>query len=162
MSELRAALEGAGFRDVSTYVQSGNVVLSSSASQERVSRDVNVLIKARFGFDIAVLVRSRDELAAVVRHNPLKKHADDPKRYLVTFMSAPPPTELVQRVRAAAAPRELLAVKGREVYSWHPAGVGRSPLWERLGAKVPGIVATSRNWTSVTTLLAMADGSTDR
>jgi uncharacterized protein (DUF1697 family) len=104
-----------------------------------------------------VLVRSRDELAQVVRHNPLRKIADDPKRYLVTFMSTSPSAALVQRMRAVAGPHEQFAVKGREVSSWHPAGVGRSPLWERLAAKVPGITATTRNWTTVATLLAMAD-----
>ena len=157
MLELRSALEAAGFRDVGTYLQSGNVVLSSAASPERVVNDVNALIKKRFGLDIAVVVRSRGELAQVVRHNPLRKIADDPKRYLVTFMSTSPPAELVQRMHAVAGPHEELAVKGCEIYSWHPAGVGRSPLWARLGGKLPGIVSTSRNWSTVTALLAMAD-----
>lgn len=80
MPELRASLEGAGFRDVSTYVQSGNVVLSSRASSQRVTRDVNALIKKRLGLDVIVLVRSHAELAEVVRRNPLAKIAVDPKR----------------------------------------------------------------------------------
>lgn len=157
MAELRAALEDAGFRDVRTYLQSGNVVLSAQDSADRVVGDIHTLVKKRFGFDIAVLVRSRDEIAQVVRLNPLRNEANDPKRYLVTFMSAAPPPELVQRLRAAAGAQELLAVKGREVYSWHPGGVGRSPLWERLAAKVPSIIATTRNWTTATVLLSMAD-----
>ena len=162
MPELRAALEAAGFRDVSTYVKSGNVLLSSTKQPERVARDVNVLIKERFGLDIAVVVRSREELAQIVRHNPLRKVVNDPKRHLVTFMSAAPPAEWVQLMRDGAGPQEQLTVKGREVYSWHPAGVGRSPLWERLAGKLPDITATTRNWTTVTTLAAMADGTTDR
>ncbi|HKW68984.1 MAG TPA: DUF1697 domain-containing protein [Candidatus Dormibacteraeota bacterium] len=162
MPELRAALEAAGFRDVSTYVQSGNVLLSSTKQPERVARDVNVLIKERFGLDIAVVVRSREELAQIVRHNPLRKVVNDPKRHLVTFMSAAPPAEWVQLMRDEAGPQEQLTVKGREVYSWHPAGVGRSPLWERLAGKLPDITATTRNWSTVTTLAAMADGTTDR
>ena len=162
MPELRAALEAAGFRDVSTYVKSGNVLLSSTKQPERVARDVSVLIKKRFGLDIAVVVRSREELAQIVRHNPLRKVVNDPKRHLVTFMSAAPPAELVQLMRDGAGPQEQLTVKGREVYSWHPAGVGRSPLWERLAGKLPDITATTRNWSTVTTLAAMADGTTDR
>ena len=162
MPELRSALGQAGFRDVGTYVQSGNIVLSSKAAPERVASDVHGLIKKRFGLDIVVVVRSREELAQVVRHNPLRSIANDPKRYLVTFMSTAPPAEVVQRMRAGAGPHEEFAVKGREVYSWHPAGVGRSPLWERLAAKLPGIAATTRNWTTVTTLLAMADDLTAR
>jgi uncharacterized protein (DUF1697 family) len=162
MPELRTALEGQGFRDVRTYVQSGNVVLSSRASADRVAGSVGALIKKRFGLNIAVIARSRDELAAVVRSNPLRKIAADPKRYLVTFMSAAPPDDVVQRMRSASALEETFVIKGREVYSWHPQGVGRSPLWERLAGKALGVSATSRNWTTVTTLLAMADGRTAR
>ena len=58
MPELRAALGADGFRDVTTYVQSGNVVLSSRASPERVAKRVNAVIKQRLGLDIVVLVRS--------------------------------------------------------------------------------------------------------
>ena len=162
MPELRATLERGGFGDVSTYVQSGNVVLSSRASPDRVSKDVNALIKGRFGRDIVVLVRSGGELAEVVRRNPLAKIAVDPKRHLVTFLSTELPRELIDRLTALAGEREQFSVIGREVYSWHPAGVGRSPLWERLGGKALGVAATSRNWTTVTTLLAMADESTSR
>lgn len=162
MSELRASLEAAGFRDVGTYVQSGNVVVSSKASPERVAKDVNRIVKQRFGFDVSVLVRSHAELADVVRRNPLVKIAADPKRYLVTFMSADLPDGVVERMRAAAGPNEEFVVIGREVYSWHPDGVGRSPLWERLAGKTVGIAATSRNWSTVTTLLSMADDSTAR
>ena len=162
MPELRAALEADGFRDVKTYVQSGNIVLASRASPERVAEKVNALIKKRFGFDVIVLVRSGAELEEVVRRNPLSKVAVDPKRHLVTFTSSPLPRAVVDRMTAVAGPREQFEVIGREVYSWHPAGVGRSPLWERLAGKALGIEATSRNWTTVTTLLAMAHEGTAR
>ena len=162
MAELRAALESAGFRDVKTYVQSGNAVLTSKASPERVAADVHALIKKRFGFDIAVVVRSAEELARVVRRNPLTTVAVDPKHYLVTFLSAELPVAVVDRLHSTAAPQERLVVQGCEIYSWHPAGVGRSPLWEKIAAKGLGVVATSRNWATVTTLLAMAEESADR
>ena len=158
MPDLRAALGAGGFEDVTTYVQSGNIVLSSSASTERVASDVTQLVKQRFGFDVVVLVRSKTQLAEVVARNPLAKIAVDPKRYLVTFLSEELDRDIVDRMRTVAGPEEQFVVIGREVYSWHPAGVGRSPLWERLAARSLGIAATSRNWTTVTTLLAMAAG----
>jgi uncharacterized protein (DUF1697 family) len=162
MPQLREVLTRAGFDDVRTYVQSGNIVLASRASPERVSEEVNRLIKKTFAIDVPVLVRSQRELERVVRRNPLQKVAVDPKRYLVTFMSGELGNEVVQRMRAAAGPHEDFTVIGREVYSWHPAGVGRSPLWERLAGKALGITATSRNWTTVSTLLAMAGDSIPR
>ena len=65
MPELREALAGAGFEDVQTYLQSGNVVLSSDASPEQVAREAERQIAKRFGLDIAVVVRTRDELRAI-------------------------------------------------------------------------------------------------
>jgi uncharacterized protein (DUF1697 family) len=156
MPQLRAALEADAFSDVKTYVQSGNVVVTSRASPERVAQRVRAVIKKRFGIDIGVVVRSHDELKAVVKRNPLRKVATNPKRHLVTFLSAQLSAELRERLKAVAGPEERFAVSGREIYSWHPEGVGRSPLWERLAAKSLGVTATSRNWSTVNTLLAMS------
>ena len=155
MPALRAALEADGFRDVKTYVQSGNVVLSSRSSPERVATRVNALINRRLELDIVVLVRSHHELAEVVRRNPLAKVATNPSRYIVTFLSDELPRGFADDL-AKVAKQEPFALIGREVYSWHPDGIGRTPLWERLASKSLGIAATSRNWTTVTTLLAMA------
>ena len=155
MPALRAALEADGFRDVKTYVQSGNVVLSSRSSPERVATRVNALINKRLELDIVVLVRSHNELAEVVRRNPLAKVATNPSRYIVTFLSDELPRGFADDI-AKVARQEPFAIIGREVYSWHPVGVGRTRLLERLASKSLGIAATSRNWTTVTTLLAMA------
>jgi uncharacterized protein (DUF1697 family) len=161
MPELRAALLAGGFGDVKTYVQSGNLVLSSRASAEGVAKEVNRLVQKQFGFDVVVLVRSRAELEEIVRRNPLAKVASDPRRYLVTFLSAELPPHFAHDLHDVAK-QEPFAIIGREVYSWHPDGVGRSPLWERLAGKALGIAATSRNWSTVTTLLEMAHDTTDR
>jgi uncharacterized protein (DUF1697 family) len=162
MAELRAALEAAGFLDVTTYVASGNIVLTSRASPQHVVADVHALIVKRFGFDISVLARSPAELAEVVRRDPLAKASVDPKRYIVTFMSGELSQEVVGNLRGVAATQERFAVIGREIYSWHPAGFARSPLWARLAAKELGVAATSRNWSTVTALLALAGDSTAR
>ena len=156
MSELRAALEAAGFGDARTYVQSGNIIVSSRRSPDQVATDVHALIQERFGFDIATVVRSHAELVEVVRLNPLARVATNPSRYLVTFMSGELPPQFAADLGAVAT-QEPFAIIGREVYSWHPDGVGRSPLWERLAGKRLGITGTSRNWSTVTTLLAMAE-----
>lgn len=161
MPDLRAALTHAGFADVATYVQSGNVVLTSGSSPERAASKVKRVIADRFGLDIVVMARSRSAMAAVVSGNPLAGVATNPKRYLVTFLSREVPPGFADDL-ASVAQQEPLAIIGREVYSWHPDGIGRTPLWERLARRSLGIDATSRNWTTVTTLLAMAEGPSDR
>jgi uncharacterized protein (DUF1697 family) len=156
MAELRAALEAVGFGDVSTYVQSGNVVLSSGAKPNAVARAVESAIAARFGLEIAVVVRTRAELAAVVQNDPFGDAVDEPKRFQVTFLDAPLSPDAVSKVEASAAGAERVVVAKREVYAWHPAGVGRSKLATLLAGRSLGVTATARNWTTVTTLLELA------
>jgi uncharacterized protein (DUF1697 family) len=156
MAELRALLTEAGYDEVSTYVQSGNVVLSSPATPDAVERGLHELISERFGFDVPVIVRSRAQLARVVQRNPLADVVDDPKRYQVSFLDRALPAATVRTLEQAAIEPERFVAHGRELYAWHPEGVARSKLWNALAGKGLGVTATARNWTTVTTLLEMA------
>jgi uncharacterized protein (DUF1697 family) len=156
MADLRARLEQAGYADVATYVQSGNVVLSADGTPDEVAAAVGRLISENFGFDVPVLARTRDQLAAVVAHDPIDGAAADPKRYQVTFLTAAPSPEALQRLRTRATESERIAVHGRELYSWHPDGIARSKLASALTVKELGAGATARNWTTITTLVQMA------
>jgi uncharacterized protein (DUF1697 family) len=157
MPELRDLLTEAGFDEVRTYVQSGNVVLASDLSPDRLAKECQGLIADRFGLEVPVVARTRDELAEVVARDPLGDAAANPKRYQVTFLDAELGDETVGKLRAAVVESERLVVDGREVYAWHPAGAARSKLWALLAGRGLGVTATSRNWTTVTKLLAMAD-----
>jgi uncharacterized protein (DUF1697 family) len=156
MPALRDALESAGYEDVSTYLQSGNVVLSSSSPAKRVAADVEKLIADRFGIDLRVLVRTRSELAKVVERDPLGKIATSPKLYQVTFLENAPSADVVRKLEAAATEKERLVHAGRELYAWHPDGVGRSKLATLMSGKGLGVTGTARNWTTVTKLLELA------
>ena len=156
MPDLRELLGEAGFGDVRTYVQSGNVVLSSRAAPAKVGAEAERLIAERFGFDVDVIVRTAEELAEVVARNPLADVAVDPKRYQVSFLEAEPDADVLERIAAVKAEPERLVAIGRELYAWHPDGIGRSKLWTKLASTGHGVRATARNWTTVTTLLEMA------
>jgi uncharacterized protein (DUF1697 family) len=157
MPELREALTEAGYKDVRTYVQSGNVVLRSRAAPKTIERKCERLIAERFGLEIDVVVRTRDELAEVVRRDPLGDVVEEPKRYQVSFLEKELGDETVERLTEAATGDERLVAIGRELYAWHPAGVARSKLWGRLADRDLGVKATARNWTTVNKLLEMAD-----
>jgi uncharacterized protein (DUF1697 family) len=157
MPALRELLAGAGFANVRTYVQSGNVVLETRRTPAAVARACEELIAAELGLDIAVVARTRDELAEVVRRDPLGDVADNPKRYQVSFLESELDPQIAERLSRLAAGGERVQVIGREIYAWHPGGVARSKLWAGLAGKGLGVKATARNWTTVTTLLQMAD-----
>lgn len=158
MPQLREALADAGYADVVTYVQSGNVVVTSRKSPARVASDCRRVIAERFGLDLAVVVRTREELARVVARNPLGEVATDPKRYQVSFLDAKPSHDVVARLEALAAGSERFVAIGKELYAWHPSGVARSKLWAALAGQSLGVTATARNWTTVTKLLELAGG----
>jgi uncharacterized protein (DUF1697 family) len=155
MPALRALLSEAGFEDVKTYLQSGNIVLESKLSSSKVAEWCAELISGRFGFDVPVMVRTRTQLAKIVKQNPLGDAADDPKRYQVTFLSERPDPKIVKRLKELAVESEGFFAGGRELYAWHPEGVARSKLWNEIAGKHLGVSATSRNWTTVTALLQM-------
>jgi uncharacterized protein (DUF1697 family) len=167
MPALRERLTDAGLSGVRTYVQSGNVVLDSDLSPEELARECERQIAEGFGFDVPVIVRTRDELAEVVERNPLGMVASDPKRYQVSFLSAELDPETVAELGSMAATSERFVAIGRELYAWHPDGVARSKLWNKLAGKGlgarsgsesgSGVTATARNWATVTKLLEMAD-----
>ena len=157
MPRLREELAAAGFEQVSTYVQSGNVVLSSRAAPARLARSFRALLAERFALDVEVIVRTREELAEVVRRNPLADVAVNPKRYQVSFLEREPDPAVVRALGELAAGDERFAAIGRELYAWHPDGVARSKLWAKLAGPSLGVPATARNWSTVTSLLALAD-----
>ena len=157
MPALREALEGSGFDDVRTYVQSGNIVLGTTLKPTTVATRCRKVIADTFGLDIPVIVRTRDELAEVVERNPLGGVADNPKRYQVCFLAKELKPGVLEKLEAAAGESERVVELGRELYTWHPEGVARSKLWGRVAGPSLGVESTSRNWTTVETLLAMAD-----
>jgi uncharacterized protein (DUF1697 family) len=161
MKELRERLEAAGYRDVSTLVQSGNVVLAADDDSATLADALAPRLHEWFGFEIPVVVRSRDEMAAVVARDPFAGRSLDPKLYQVSFLSAAPDPALVRELEdAVVAPEELVAL-GREIYAWHPEGIARSALAKRITAKKLGVGVTARNWRTVTTLLEMAEATED-
>lgn len=157
MPALREALEQAGNQRVRTYLQSGNAVVESSATTAKLARECERAIAERFALEVDVVVRTRAELARVVRRDPLGELADDPKRYQVSFCATEPDAEAVRKVAERAVGGERLIAHGREIYAWFPAGVGRSKLAAQLGAQNLGVTVTARNWSTVLGLLALAD-----
>ncbi len=156
MPELRRLLSDSGFRDVRTYLGSGNVLLDDDAGADALVHRCEELILARFGFSVAIVTRTAQELEEIVRRDPLGQVATDAKRYLVTFTATEPAPDALHKVDALAAPAERIVAIGREVYSWHPEGVARSRLWAALAGRGLGVTATARNWTTVNTLLELA------
>ena len=115
------------------------------------------LIAERFGLDIRVVVRTRAQLAAVLKRNPFAKVAKNPKLYQVTSSRRRHLPRSCGSSRRPLSGKERVAHFERELYAWHPDGVGQSKLAGLISGKGLNVTATARNWTTVTRLLGIAD-----
>jgi len=156
MAELRAHLTEAGYGDVRTLLQSGNVVLDADAVPEQLATDLERELAERFDVRSPVVVRTRDELAAVVALDPLRDAVEQDKLYQVSFLSAEPSADALAKLAAADLGGERYVHHGREIYAWHPDGIHSSPLAKLLSDKRLGVVATARNWSTTVKLLELA------
>lgn len=159
MAQLRALVEGLGFTGVTTLLQSGNVVFTSKAKKKPadLEKQLERAIEGEFGFDVSVLVRTRDELAAAIAANPLEGAEEAPSKFLVTFLSGKPEPEALKKLDPMAYQPDEFKVVGRELYARFPNGIGRSKLAAVLASARLGVTATARNWATVTKLLELAD-----
>ncbi|MDB4930406.1 MAG: hypothetical protein JWM10_2890 [Myxococcaceae bacterium] len=156
MADLRALVEGLGYVDARTLLNSGNVVFGVPAKAKGdPAKRIEEALAAKLGVSARVLVVAADELAAVVAADPVGAVAVDPSRYLVTFVAA---GDGLAKAAAVAAQQDwspdVLRVGERAVYTWCERGVLESPAAAALG-KALRDGATSRNWATVVKLAAM-------
>jgi uncharacterized protein (DUF1697 family) len=158
MARLRALLEGLGYTDVATLLQSGNAVFTGKKkSPEKIARELEAALSEEFGFEVAVIVRTRDELAAAIQANPLPGAEDAPSKFLVVFLSDVPDRKQLQKIDPKAYLPDEYRLAGRELYARFPNGIGKSKLAAALLGLRLDVTATSRNWGTVTKLLELAD-----
>jgi len=147
MADLRALCERAGMAGVRTYIASGNVVFSSSRSEQAVQGVLEAALEAHVGRPVGIVVRTAEEMAAVLAENPFRHAA--PNRTVAIFLAAPPPEDTISGATSRAD--EEIALGRREIYVHYPAGMGTSKL------KIPAArTGTARNVNTVARLAAMA------
>jgi uncharacterized protein (DUF1697 family) len=156
MSDLRQAFADADCSNVTTYIQSGNVVFRSSRSATRVTADVAALLGKRHGLDVAVVVRTGPQLASVVARNPFSEASRDRSKLHVTFLAGTPTPARVDRTESTSFLPDEFRVLGREVYVYCPGGYGRTKINNTFFERSLGVAATTRNWNTVTTLAKMS------
>lgn len=160
MASVVSAVEAVGGVDARTYLQSGNVVFSSS---RRVADGLSAALSDVAGFDVPVLLRSAADLAAVVAGQPFDGPASS---WHVTFLSSAPSSARSSARSSSGAGAGALdpsaygddtfVLAGREVYLRTPGGYGRTKLTNALFERKLGVVATTRNWRTVCALAEMA------
>ena len=153
---LREALTEAGFRQVSTYINSGNAVLSSRKSAASVMADVAKITRKEFGFEKDIHVISRQAWAELIAKNPFPQAVETPKFLHAALLAEAPAKERLEALRAFAKGDEAIEVVGKVAYLYTPDGFGTSKLAEKFDKGI-GVPNTARNWNTVIALAKLAD-----
>jgi uncharacterized protein (DUF1697 family) len=159
MSELCALYGTLGHCDARSHINSGNIVFRTKQKNlAAVATKIEDAIEKKYGFRVDVVVRTPDELRAVIRRNPFAKRKDiHPSKFLVTFFAREPAPEICAQIRSIKPDPELMHLDGRELYIYFPNGVGQSKLFRALSAKPLKKQGTARNWNTVSKLLEIAE-----
>lgn len=152
MADLRSHLSAAGFTDVETHIQSGNVRLGSRArSGAAVERAVEAALSSLVDFEVATIVRTPGELTALVAESPPSPLGPEARHY-VALMRAEPAEAASASLAAWDVPGERITPVGRDLHLWftkpsHEAKASNARL-----EKLSGTIATSRDWRVITAL----------
>lgn len=158
MKDLKSLYESLNFVNVTTYIQSGNVIFS--ANETDISRLTDLIrnkIKTHYEFDVTVIIRTNSELQQVIERNPfIKRNAVDVKHLYVTFLNSVPEDinrEDMDRVKKES---EEYVLDGRELFLYFPEGYGTTKLSNAFLERKLNAEATTRNWKTVEKLLELA------
>lgn len=155
MAELREVFAELGFADARTLLQSGNVVFNGKGGdlEEKIAR----AIEKRFGYATDVMVRSAAEWGKIIKANPFPDEAKrNPSHLLVVTLKEAPNKAALEALRAAIKGPEQVELKGKQLYSVYPAGIGRSKLTPNVIEAKLGTRGTGRNWNTVLKLAELA------
>jgi uncharacterized protein (DUF1697 family) len=154
MAGLRSVLEELGLEDVTTYIQSGNVVFRSHAPVRSLPATMERAIADAFGVRPTVVLRTPAELGAVVDGNPFP----DTARVHVVFLERKPAAGAAGGLDPERSPGDAFALDGRELYLHLGNGAGRTKLTGDYLERTLGVRGTQRNWNTVVKLLELASG----
>jgi len=160
MAALCLAAEGAGFKDVKTYIQSGNLVFSAGRlSVAQTASRLEGAIEQRFGFAVDVIVRTEKQWQVYARSSPFPEAASDrPNLLMLGLAKMPLASAAAAYLRERAHSGERIKIVGDAIWIDFDASVGRSKLSPTVLDRAAGSAVTLRNWKTVTKLDEMLSG----
>lgn len=156
MADLRNWLAELPVTNLETYIQSGNVVLSSSIDNELLSASVRQKIFDKSRFDVEVITISSDILRKVIDGNPFAERTQNGQQVYVSFFNQEPSTTKVKALLENCPPNESLYFANTHLYFYSDEGYGQAKMNNNYLEKKLQVVCTTRNWKTVETLLNMS------
>lgn len=154
MADLRSLMEGLGFENVHTLLNSGNVVFSAR-SDRSTGPNIEKALAESLGVKAKVMLLTAEELATIVAQNPLLEHMKDPSRLIISVTSSADDCRRLRPLLEQDWSPDLLAIRGRAAYMWCENGVLESRL-QTAASRILKDGSTARNWSTVLKLHALA------
>lgn len=156
MVDLRSVAEGLGWRGVSTYIQSGNLLFESSQAERKLESQLEVAIEKKFKLSIPVVVRSAKAWQSYIGKNPFPEETRSrPNLVHLALCKKGPKRSAVAELNARAQSGERVVLVGDALCIDYPEGSGRSKLTPALFDRLVGSPVTARNWRTVLKLDSM-------
>lgn len=157
MADLRAVFEAAGFENVSTYIQTGNVLFSAGAADRaQIARRIEERLAADFGYRTTAFVLSASELRRAAAHNPFDpERLDAVQRCHLMFLSRPPTPARRRALKAMEGEEYRFHVRGRVLYYAYPRAADATRRRGIDFEKVLGVTGTARTWKVVAKLIEL-------
>jgi len=157
MAELRALLSGLGYTGVATLLNSGNAVFHAPrGTPAKHSADIAAAISTHLRVEVPVIVKSANELAAIISENPIKAGAAEHPRFLVAFVQDAKALSSLAAIESLVVIPKQFSVGKNAAYLLCATGILESKAWEALLGKA-GKAATTRNWATVLKLQALVN-----
>jgi uncharacterized protein (DUF1697 family) len=157
MADLRALVDSLGHTAVSTYIQSGNIVLTSARSDRRaLAAEICAGIEQMHGLSVSAVLRTPEELRAALAANPFTTEPEATK-VLITFLSDVPAPEQLAKLEGDRFVPDRFQLLGSEIYLHYPTGAGRSKMTLEYFEKRLVVRGTARNLNTVSKLIQLAE-----
>ena len=159
METLRKVLEELGFSNISTYIQSGNILFQSDSDDTaKLEHQIAGIITKHFGFDVPVTVVTPDDLKKIVLENPYANDKiEDPAQPYVAFLSEVPATDKLGLLQAVDFKGDNFINIEKALYLQYINHAGDSKLSNSIIESKLKLKATSRNWKTVLKLIELAE-----
>jgi len=157
MESLKIALESIGFMNIETYIQSGNVFVET---QDESSFSVGFKIKQEiyktFGHEVPVIVIGKNDLELCLKNNPfLKENEVDYKKLYVAFISKELNNSAINDLKISQFKPDEAIIDGNRIYIKYDISAGKTRLDQKYIEKKLNVIATIRNWNTITKLLEL-------
>ncbi|TJY37864.1 DUF1697 domain-containing protein [Pontimicrobium aquaticum] len=155
MAELRELFSQSGFKNVRTYIQSGNVILQSSEkSNLKIEKTVKEAITNYFGFEVSVLVKTRQDLQRIFNNSPFSE--DEKKASYFIMLHNTPDKELVKITSEKIYEGEAYQIIEDFIYYYSANGFGQSKFDAKFFERKLNTYATARNYNTMLKLLSLS------